>query len=71
MGKSTDGGQDGSSKSGGGWANVRGKLGISMRQPTHATSDYMKIAESMFRYGNNLSEQVRTLSCIIIQRRLM
>ena len=46
MGKSTDGDQP-SGK--GGWANVRGKLGISMRQPTHATSDYMKIAESMFR----------------------
>ena len=49
MGKSTDGSQDGSSKPSGGWANVRGKLGISMRQPTHATSDFMKIAESMFR----------------------
>ena len=51
MGKSTDN-SDASGQGtggGGGWANVRGKLGISMRQPTHATSDYMKIAESMFR----------------------
>ena len=49
MGKSTDNSDASGQGTGGGWANVRGKLGISMRQPTHATSDYMKIAESMFR----------------------